>query len=267
MHSNSKFINWTEFYNFQRSSKNVTEKCIDLSNIHIKNLKERFGLSDSDFSLGQTMLTYSVPKSITFGNISFNQNSIRIEIKYSGLTDIEYIQQTDGYDMHKIKIESIEGYQNQLNLIFKLSDSAFKSIKNGNYESLIRLHSAISSGESIQNIIKEDIEPTAVEGKSFLAVHMRYERNNSFIRKIKEEAIKSDPFLRCEACEFSFFENFGELGKGFIEAHHLNPLSTSKGERITTRKDIALLCSNCHKMIHRGNPVFTLEELKNIMMD
>jgi len=169
--------------------------------------------------------------------------------------------------MHKIKIESIEGYQNQLNLIFKLSDSAFKLIRSGNYESLIRLHSAISSGESIQNIIKEDIEPTAVEGKSFLAVHMRYERNNSFIRKIKEEAIKSDPFLRCEACEFSFFENFGELGKGFIEAHHLNPLSTSKGERITTRKDIALLCSNCHKMIHRGNPVFTLEELKNIMMD
>jgi len=96
---------------------------------------------------------------------------------------------------------------------------------------------------------------------------MRYERNSSFIEKIKEEAIKSDPFLRCEVCEFSFFENFGELGKGFIEAHHLDPLSNSEGERITTRKDIALLCSNCHKMIHRGNPVFSLEELKNIMMD
>jgi len=188
MHSNSKFNDWDTFYNFLRVEKNISEKCVAISKAHVKNLKERHNISDSDFSLARSMLTYSVPGAKTFGNIRFNQNSIRIEIKYSGLKDIEPVQQSDGYDMHKIKIESIEGYQNQLNLIFKLSDSAFKLIKNGNYESLIGLHRVIRNGESIQNIIKEDIEPTAVEGKTVLANHMRYERNSSFIKKNKRRS-------------------------------------------------------------------------------
>lgn len=118
--------------------------------------------------------------------------------------------------------------------------------------------------------IIENFEPIGIEGQSKLATHMRYERNSSLIKKIKENAIKSNPMLNCEVCEFSFFEKFGELGKGFIEAHHKRPLSETK-EIKTTKEDIALLCSNCHRMIHRGisenenNSIMTIEELKKII--
>ena len=59
--------------------------------------------------------------------------------------------------------------------------------------------------------------------------------------------------LRCQACKFDFHEHYGPLGEGFIEAHHLRPLASLKvGEvRRYEPADFAVLCANCHRMIHR----------------
>lgn len=139
------------------------------------------------------------------------------------------------------------------------------------HRNILKLYKPKSKSQNTKKII-EEFEPIGAEGKSKLAVHMRYERNSSLIKKIKEKAIKSNPMLNCQVCEFSFYEKYGELGKGFIEAHHLSPLNET-GERKTTAKDIALLCSNCHKMIHLGisqfedNKLMTIEELKEIMRE
>jgi hypothetical protein len=116
----------------------------------------------------------------------------------------------------------------------------------------------------------DDFEPIAIEGQGKLAEHMRYERDNKLIRAIKDNAIKINPMLNCEVCGFSFFERYGQLGQGFIEAHHKKPLSETK-ERITTKDDIALVCSNCHKMIHKGisqlnnNTIMNIEELQALI--
>jgi predicted HNH restriction endonuclease len=117
--------------------------------------------------------------------------------------------------------------------------------------------------------IINDFEPV-IEGKSKLAKHIRFERNNFLIKKIKENALKSNPMLNCEICGFSFYEKYGELGNGFIEAHHKTPLHESR-ETKTTKNDIALICSNCHRMIHKNFSdnkevsIITVEELRNIM--
>lgn len=62
----------------------------------------------------------------------------------------------------------------------------------------------------------------------------------------------------CQGCGFSFAEGYGELGTDFIEAHHLQPLSgLQEGVRVrySVATDFAVLCSNCHRMIHRtANP-------------
>lgn len=114
-------------------------------------------------------------------------------------------------------------------------------------------------------IIKEEIEPIGIEGASKLATHMRYERNTSLIRKIKEQALSENRMLSCEVCGFSFIEAYGEIGEGFIEAHHINPLHEREGETVTKKEDIALICSNCHRMLHRkeGEKYLSIEELKN----
>jgi predicted HNH restriction endonuclease len=58
---------------------------------------------------------------------------------------------------------------------------------------------------------------------------------------------------RCEACLMSFADTYGDIGENFIEAHHLVPLSEldPSEPRIYTAADFAVLCSNCHRMIHR----------------
>lgn len=119
---------------------------------------------------------------------------------------------------------------------------------------------------TIDDIQDEHIDEI-VEGKSILAIHKRYERNASLIKKVKEQRLNNDPYLQCDVCGFSFIETYDDIGKGFIEAHHLNPLSQRNGEQATNRKEIALVCSNCHNMLHKGDPVISLDDLKALMDD
>lgn len=71
----------------------------------------------------------------------------------------------------------------------------------------------------------------------------------------------------CQGCGFDFSNVYGELGEGYIEAHHLNPLSERaekewSNELRTSLAEVTVLCANCHRMIHRKRPALTLELLK-----
>ena len=70
----------------------------------------------------------------------------------------------------------------------------------------------------------------------------------------------------CEICSFNFLHHYGELGKEFAECHHKNPLSERPEEMwnqsiASTLDDVAVVCSNCHRMLHRRRPALTIEEL------
>ncbi len=68
----------------------------------------------------------------------------------------------------------------------------------------------------------------------------------------------------CMACGFDFSGFYGAIGKRFIHVHHLTPLS--EGERtVDPVKDLVPLCPNCHAMVHRRNPPFTIGELKEFI--
>jgi 5-methylcytosine-specific restriction protein A len=68
----------------------------------------------------------------------------------------------------------------------------------------------------------------------------------------------------CRTCDFDFKARYGELGSGYIECHHVDPLSGRDGRsEPTTIADVTVLCANCHRMVHRRRtPCLTLEELK-----
>lgn len=85
-------------------------------------------------------------------------------------------------------------------------------------------------------------------------------------RKIVDEKKRNSNYT-CEVCGFNFEKMYGDIGKKFIVAHHLRPIGIrgEKGE-ITRQEDIALVCENCHRMLHIRGPhesPYTLEELKN----
>lgn len=90
---------------------------------------------------------------------------------------------------------------------------------------------------------------TTVEERRRLRLHERIERVAADPKKIK--GLKG---FVCEACSFNFEQTYGDLGKEYIEAHHLVPISTlevGKSRKIDMVKDFAVLCANCHRMAHR----------------
>ncbi|WP_433315672.1 HNH endonuclease [Micromonospora chersina] len=103
------------------------------------------------------------------------------------------------------------------------------------------------------------------EGGVLLKVHLRRERDPSLKPRKVAQAKKNGVPIACEACGFDFYQTYGERGQDYIECHHRVPLHVT-GPIDTTLPDLALLCSNCHRMIHRSAPWLTVEELRKLVV-
>lgn len=102
----------------------------------------------------------------------------------------------------------------------------------------------------------------AYEGSVLLRVHQRYERNARLVAAKKKAVLADKGDLLCEICGFSFVKVYGEPGRGFIECHHVTPLSDLRKKTLTRLTDLVLVCANCHRMLHRGFDVLSIARLK-----
>ena len=65
---------------------------------------------------------------------------------------------------------------------------------------------------------------------------------------------------------FDFEKVYGEVGKEFIHVHHLKEIaSIGENYQINPLTDLRPVCPNCHAMLHRKNPAYTIEELQNLI--
>jgi len=70
----------------------------------------------------------------------------------------------------------------------------------------------------------------------------------------------------CSVCNFDFSKQYGELGKGFIHVHHLQPRAAiEKSNKLNPTRDLRPVCANCHAMLHQRKPIYSIEELKAII--
>ena len=70
----------------------------------------------------------------------------------------------------------------------------------------------------------------------------------------------------CTVCNMNFEELYGDIGREFIHVHHLNPVSEKGGEyEVNPITDLRPVCPNCHAMIHKRKPPFTIEEMRKII--
>jgi 5-methylcytosine-specific restriction enzyme A len=82
--------------------------------------------------------------------------------------------------------------------------------------------------------------------------------------KIKDALAKNQGRLLCEVpgCGFNFVTRYGGIGEGFAHVHHKAPLSDSPDEgRTVSVNELAIVCPNCHAMIHVGGECRPLEAL------
>jgi superfamily II DNA or RNA helicase/predicted HNH restriction endonuclease len=112
--------------------------------------------------------------------------------------------------------------------------------------------------------LQED-DGSVLEGRYLWRFHVERERNPVLRRKKIRNVLQLGDPLACEACDFDFGKVYGDRGQGFIECHHVRPLHEI-GECRTRITDLALLCSNCHRMIHRKPPWPTPAQLRDIIV-
>ncbi len=115
----------------------------------------------------------------------------------------------------------------------------------------------------IENELLNDEFP---EGKIVERKHKIRERSVEVVNAKKKLFQKTHNHLFCELCGFDFHEKYGDIGKKFIEAHHTIPVSEMKDGHKTKLEDLVLLCSNCHRMIHRRRPWLRINELKKLIV-
>lgn len=116
-------------------------------------------------------------------------------------------------------------------------------------------------------LISDDDSYQADESKVILRLHQSRERNRKLIERKKRQVLAATGELSCEICSFDFGKCYGDHGRGFIEAHHIKPVSTLISGEVTKLSDLVLVCSNCHRMLHRGNFLLSTSSLRDILRD
>lgn len=122
----------------------------------------------------------------------------------------------------------------------------------------------ISRGAQVDFGLPEEVGPnkTLPEGARKQVIVNAYERN-----PVARVVCINHYGSNCYVCGFNFEAHYGEIGKGYIHIHHLKPLAAiAKQYRVDPIKDLRPVCPNCHAMIHRKDPPYTLEEMQSLIM-
>ena len=146
----------------------------------------------------------------------------------------------------------------------RLLDRAPWTVVNWSVEGQIELRRGILTTESSKTDSSDE------EAQQFLEGEMResFVRHRTRERRLRELKLRSFKakygaiFCEVPGCGFDFYRTYGEPGEGFAEVHHLDPLSKALPEGNETQLDrLAVVCANCHRMIHRGGQCRSLDGL------
>ena len=116
-----------------------------------------------------------------------------------------------------------------------------------------------------QTWIPEEVEesPKIFEGALRRILVDAYERNPEARRKCIAHY-----GTNCTVCGFDFRKEYGDVGKDLIHVHHLRQLAEiGKEYRIDPIRDLRPVCPNCHAIIHRRKPAYTVKEVQAFLRD
>ncbi|MEI7590594.1 MAG: HNH endonuclease [Deltaproteobacteria bacterium] len=112
-----------------------------------------------------------------------------------------------------------------------------------------------------ESLSEEEKSNEYIEGGSNDVLVTKYERN----KQARNECILHHGYS-CTVCSINFEEKYGEIGKNFIHVHHLTPIALHASEHaIDPIKDLVPVCPNCHAIIHRQDPPYTIQNVKEMI--
>ena len=107
-----------------------------------------------------------------------------------------------------------------------------------------------------------DVDIVAIEGEPRLLFHLRRERSQSIAIAKRAAVLAATGQLKCEACGFEMDQRYRGLAADVFEVHHRLPLADAMSAIETRLEDLAILCANCHRAIHKTTPLIGIEGFK-----
>ena len=172
---------------------------------------------------------------------------IKARAVFTGETDLGNIQRSSEYP-NGYKLENIEIIDSSAKLNNKILPGP---------NAHLYINNDLKQSEINRALANRDDE-RYVEGAKKKVLANAYNRN-SHARSKCIEHYGTD----CQVCNFSFERFYGDIGKNYIHVHHINPMYEKLGEyEVDPINNLIPVCANCHLMLHQGEPVFTVSELR-----
>lgn len=182
-----------------------------------------------------------------------NPNGVSMKLNNFKAIDPNY--EGKGMDRYsRLDEEVFTEFQNNISSLNKIAEQIKNTVSNTKLA--VKLYQI---GDEDDDVL------TVKEGRVIYKLHKYRERDIKLNKKKKQQYFKKYGKLDCEVCGFDFYNVYGKVGEGFIECHHKVPLSEIEGESTTSIKDLALVCANCHRMLHRKMDTLSIVELRNLI--
>ena len=172
-----------------------------------------------------------------------------------------------GYITSYARLKLLEEYTDDILSLHHLHEHGYngqpQSVREMREKDLLDflLHPHQLVNDDVYDVDYPEDDDALYEGALMKVNANKYERN----QQARRECVAMKGY-RCQVCGRDFEATYGEIGKNFIHVHHLTPISTiGKEYKLNVETDLAPVCPNCHYMLHRKNPPYTIEELKDIL--
>lgn len=150
---------------------------------------------------------------------------------------------------------------------YSFSDLPAEEVLTADLRDLVRLYMSLTARggfDTLGEITEEEEEAGAetVTERRRYRLHRKIDRDSTAAKKAKSALGHV-----CQACSMDFEALYGVVGRKYIEAHHLTPLSElpeNEEIELNPKKDFAVLCANCHRMIHRKEAPKMVRELSEL---
>ena len=184
-----------------------------------------------------------------FQDFNINRQSLINELKKENLSPASLdTKASDGRQIFikNLEVQALENIINSKRLDTEIKEKAKRLLNK----------------DKITIIYPDDIEDKNLfEGSKKQIMVNAYERSS----KARKECIEEYGY-KCTICKFDFETTYGEIGKNFIHVHHLKPLSEIDGKyKINPIIDLRPVCPNCHVMLHKRKPAYSIEEIKKLV--
>lgn len=237
-------------------------------------IKAQGGLVDwrtDKFSVGDIVFIY---KTVPEKRIHYKMEVLKVKMIFEDAMEQEpYWTDKElyysGYISYYARFKLLEKYTDDILSLHHLHEHGYQGIprsvreckEEGLLEFLLHPHQMVN--DDVFDVDYPEDDEKLYEGALVTVKANKYERN----QKARRECVEKKGY-QCLVCGRDFVATYGEIGRNFIHVHHLTPISTiGKEYQLNVDTDLAPVCPNCHYMLHRKDPPYTIEELKDIIRE